>query len=142
MSGGGTAQGFYGGGLTYNVVRQANSATLTITGANTFATLSNTVSPTSVVFPSSVTQTITTSFALTGTSAANLCTITASTPGTRANLSKSGTAVSVNYCSIKDSNATGGATWNALLLNGNVNAGNNAGWIFSSNTGAMLMMFQ
>jgi hypothetical protein len=38
----------------------------------------------------------------------------------------------VSFVSIQDINATGGATWDSLLTNGNVDAGNNLGWNFSA----------
>ena len=56
--------------------------------------------------------------------------ITLFTPGTQATLSKSSGIVSVDYLSIQDSNATGGATWNAGA--NCVDAGNNTGWIFTA----------
>jgi hypothetical protein len=47
-------------------------------------------------------------------------------------LSKTSGTVNVNYCTISYSNAAGGATWNAYTTNGNVDGGNNTGWIFAS----------
>jgi hypothetical protein len=45
------------------------------------------------------------------------------------------------YCQIQDSNATGGATWDALSPT-NTNLGNNSGWIFPiSNNNAAFMQF-
>ena len=55
--------------------------------------------------------------------------ITASTPGSAATLYKSSGTVSVNYLSIQDSTATGGASWYAGDFS--VNVSNNSGWIFS-----------
>jgi len=45
-------------------------------------------------------------------------------------LSDASGLISVSYCSIQDSNATGGASWYAETSLGNVNAGNNTGWLF------------
>jgi hypothetical protein len=121
---------FAGGGSTWNcTVNNAGAGALTVSGSNTITTLSNTVQPTAFVFTSSTTQTVT-NFNVSGTPG-NLVTITASTPGTRATLSKASGTVSVSHCSIKDSNATGGAVWQAFTTNGNVNGGNNLGWAFS-----------
>lgn len=50
------------------------------------------------------------------------------TPGTQATISDASGTNTVTYLSIKDSNATGGAVWNALA-NTIVNAGNNTGWL-------------
>jgi hypothetical protein len=126
---------FAGGGSTWNcTVNNAGAGALTVSGSNTITTLSNTVQPTAFVFTSSTTQTVT-NFNVSGTPG-NLVTITASTPGTRATLSKASGTVSVSHCSIKDSNATGGAVWQAFTTNGNVNGGNNLGWLFALSAGA------
>ena len=50
--------------------------------------------------------------------------------GSQATLSQASGTVSASYLTIKDINATGGATWNAFVTNGNVDAGNNTGWDF------------
>jgi hypothetical protein len=49
-------------------------------------------------------------------------------------LSKASGTVTASYLSIKDSNATGGAVWNAY--NGtNTNVSNNTGWLFTPPSG-------
>jgi len=48
--------------------------------------------------------------------------------GTQATISQASGTVSVSYLTIKDSNATGGATFNAYPYNFNSDAGNNTGW--------------
>ena len=135
-----TAKTFAGGGSTYNcTLNQGGLGTLTITGANTFNNITNTVQPATVTFQSSTTTTFLSGFNLNGT-AGNLVTINSSTSGAQATLSKASGIVSVNYCSIQDSNATGGAAWYAGANSTNVS--NNTGWIFtappspSGNTGA------
>lgn len=55
--------------------------------------------------------------------------------GTKATLSQVTGIVSVGYLTIKDINATGGATFNAYTVNNNVNAGNNIGWDFFAQLG-------
>ena len=55
--------------------------------------------------------------------------------GTQATLSQATGIVSVGYLTIKDINATGGATFNAYTVNNNVNAGNNLGWDFFAQLG-------
>lgn len=50
--------------------------------------------------------------------------------GTQATLSQASGTVSASYLTVKDINATGGATWNAFYSNGNSDAGNNTGWNF------------
>jgi hypothetical protein len=48
--------------------------------------------------------------------------------GTQATISQASGTVDVTYLTIKDSNATGGATFNAYVSNFNVDSGNNTGW--------------
>ena len=123
------AKTFSGGGSSYPILNQGGAGALSITGANTFTNITNTVQPATVTFPASTTTTVT-NFGLSGT-AGNLITINSSTAGTQATLSDaSGTISNLNYLSIKDSNATGGATWYAGSSSTNVS--NNTGWIFTS----------
>jgi hypothetical protein len=78
------------------------------------------------------------SFATSGT---NQKFLSATTPGTQATLSQASGTVSVSYLTIQDSNATGGAVFQAFTSNLNVDAGNNTGWKFSNNGGNFLMFF-
>lgn len=120
---------FAGGGKTYNCNLSADVAgTITITGANTFTTISNGVTNAAFVFPASTTTTVT-NWNVSGASG-SLCTITSSTPGTQATLSKSSGTVSSNYLSLQDSAVTGGATWYAGAYSTNVS--NNTNWLFSN----------
>ena len=52
-------------------------------------------------------------------------------PGTQATISQASGTVTATYLSVQDSNATGGATWNAFASNQNIDNGNNLGWFFS-----------
>jgi hypothetical protein len=133
-----SAKTFVGGGLTYYNLRLSGVGALTITGSNTFNDITNTVQPSTVTFTAGTTQTVS-NFSLAGT-AGNLITINSDTPGSRFTLSKSSGTVNAQYLAIQDSNATGGATWNSLLTSGNVNNGNNTGWIFVT-PGNMFLMF-
>lgn len=132
---GATAKTFVGGGSTYNcTLNQGGAGALTITGANTFNNIANSVQPASVLFTAGTTSTFN-NFNLNGT-AGNLITIASETASTHT-LSKASGTVTVNYLSITNSNATGGATWNAGA--NSVNGGGNTGWIFAGaggNTGA------
>jgi hypothetical protein len=70
--------------------------------------------------------------------------LSSTTAGTQATLNKTSGTVSVSYVKIKDSIATGGATWLAPTTSGNINNGNNTGWIFGAytpSTGNFLMFF-
>lgn len=57
------------------------------------------------------------------------------TSGTKATLSQASGTVSASYLTIRDIAATGGAVWNAYTTSNNIDAGNNSGWDFSSQTG-------
>jgi len=124
-----TAKTFVGGSRTYNcTLRQGGAGALTISGSNTFSNIDNSTQPATVTFTAGTTQTFT-NFSLTGT-AGNLITINSSSAGSQATLSKSSGTVSVDYLSIRDSNATGGAAWSAGANSTNVS--NNTGWIFTA----------
>ena len=137
-----TAKTFVGGGSTFNcTLNQGGAGALTITGSNTFTNITNTVQPASVLFTAGTTSTFS-NFSLSGTSG-NLITIGSVTAASHT-LSKASGTVSVSFCSISRSNGAGGATWEALTTNGNVDGGNNTGWIFSAvapSTGNFLMFF-
>jgi hypothetical protein len=132
---GATAKTFVGGGSTFNcTLSQRGLGALTITGNNTFNNITNTVQPASVLFTAGTTNTFN-DFNLNGTPG-NLITLDSATAATHT-LSKASGTVSVNYLSITNSTATGGATWNAGA--NSTNGGGNTGWIFSGagiNTGA------
>ena len=127
-----TAKTFVGGGSTYNcTLNQGGAGTLTITGANTFNDITNTNATASqITFPASTTTTVN-AFTLSGSSG-NLVSLRSSTPGTRFTLSDPSGTVSVSFLNIQDSNATGGAIWQAFTANGNVDSGNNLGWLFAA----------
>lgn len=122
------AKTFVGGGLTYGTLSQGGSGALTVEGANTFADIQNpykTTGATSILFTSGTTQTVS-AFTASGESG-RVLTIESSSAGSAATLSKSSGTVTVAYCSIKDSTATGGATWNAT---NSTNVSGNTGWNF------------
>lgn len=135
-----TQRVFYGGGLSYPKLVNPNSGQVVIFDNNTFAEITNSVSPSTFIFGSGSTQTIT-NFNVNGT-AGNLVTVNSWTSGSQATLSKASGTVSASYLSIKDINATGGAVWNAVS---STDGGNNTGWVFSTpppvNSGNMLTFF-
>jgi len=123
---------FVGGGSTFNcTLNQGGAGALTITGSNTFNNITNTVQPATVLFTAGTTNTFLSGFSLSGTSG-NLITIGSATAASHT-LSKASGTVSVSFCSISRSSATGGAAWQSFFSNGNVNNGNNTGWDFTSN---------
>jgi hypothetical protein len=134
-----SAKTFAGNGNSFPTLSQTGTGALTISGSNTFESISNTVQPTTITFTSGTTQTFTSGFALAGT-AGNLVTINASTTSA-ATLSKSSGVISVSYCTISYSTASGGAAWRAYTTNGNVDGGNNTGWLFSPASGNRFFAF-
>jgi hypothetical protein len=131
-----SAKTFIGGGATYNcTLNNGGAGALTITGSNTFTTLQNTVQPTSFLFTTGTTTTLT-NWAINGT-AGNLVTIGSSTAAPHI-LSKASGTVSADYLSISRSTATGGAVWYAGA--NSTNGGNNTGWIFSAAPGIIAAM--
>jgi hypothetical protein len=82
-----TAKTFAGGGGVYPfTLNQGGAGTLSITGANTFSNMTNTVQPTTITFPASTTTTVS-DFNVNGT-AGNLVTLNSSSPGTQFTLLK------------------------------------------------------
>jgi len=64
------------------------------------------------------------------TSGSTMKYLQSTTDGTQATISQASGTVNATYLTIKDINATGGATWNAYYINSDINAGNNTGWDF------------
>jgi len=65
------------------------------------------------------------------TSGTNPKYLLSSTYGSQATISATTGTFTVNYLTVQDNIATGGATWDALAIT-NVDAGNNTGWLFST----------
>jgi hypothetical protein len=134
-----TAKTFVGGGSTFNcTLDQGGAGALTITGSNTFSNITNTrksTSAASILFTAGTTNTFA-DWNASGEST-RLLTIGSVTAASHT-LSKSSGTVSTNYLSISRSIATGGATWQSLTTNGNVDGGNNTGWIFTLSAGNFL----
>jgi len=134
---------FAGGGKTYYNLYFQNGGdfptnTVSITGSNTFNNLLNdNTYPITIIFPASATQTLS-NFQLSGASLTNLTTIKSSTTGVQATLSKASGTVYMNYLSIQDINATGGARW---IAQNSVNVSNNSGWLFNNPAGMFMMFF-
>lgn len=129
-----SAKTFAGGGFNYAAaLNQGGAGTLTVSGNNTFADITNSYSATgatTILFTAGSTQTVT-QFTASGTSG-NVLTLNSSSAGSQFTLSDSSGTNSVSYCDIKDSAATGGAEWQSYTTNGNINSGNNTGWQFNA----------
>ena len=118
---------FAGGNATYPVLINAGAGNLTISGNNTFDTITNSVQPTTFRFTANTTQTVT-NFNVAGISG-SLVTINSTSSPNPATLSKSSGFVNGGFLSIQDSTVTGGATWYAGPTS--TNTSNNTGWIFT-----------
>ncbi len=127
----GSAKAFAGGGFSYvATLNQGGAGTLTISGSNTFYDITATSVPSTITFTAGTTQTVM-QFTASGT-LGNLLTLNSSSAGSAFTLSDASGTNSVSYCSITDSTATGGATWNSYTTNGNVDDGGNTGWAFNA----------
>jgi len=128
---------FAGGGLTYNNVQftGAGTGTFTITGANTFNTLTIDTAPKSVIFTKDITQTMT-NFVANGLGA-NLITMYSNTAGSKWTISVASGTIECTKVSLKDSTATGGATFNAI---NSTDVSGNSGWNFltTGSTGGLI----
>lgn len=150
-----TAKTFSGGGSTFNCnLVQAGTGTLTINGANTIDTLSNTVAPCTIIFASSNNHRFN-NFNLVGTSGSPV-TLNPSVTATNYTLIKqTGTGIvsTCNYLNISYSTASPAtnpspppaAVWYAGA--NSLNIIGNSGWVFTAapvvatNTGAFFSVF-
>ncbi len=123
---------FDGSGKTYYNIWNATSGSdiFIFINSNTFNDIKIDAGRT-VKFTDGTTQTISSITCIAGTQR----TLQGTSTGGWSISDTSGTN-SVSNCTISYSTASGGAIWNALLTDGNVNGGNNAGWVFTTNNGA------
>lgn len=120
---------FSGGGKTYNNIRFTRGTSTganIILGSNTFAEIRDNegTAAHALTFEAGKTNTFTT-FTVAGTAGA-LIVLSSSSAATHT-LSKASGTVTVQYCNISYSIASGGATFNA---GASLNSGNNTGWAF------------
>lgn len=113
------------------------NAELVIVGDNTIGTLQSTAAPVTITFTAGSTQTIT-NWLVNGYSPSLAATIRSTSAGSQATISKSSGTAIATYLSVKDSNATGGATW---VATNSINDGNNTGWTFPASGGAFMQFF-
>lgn len=122
-----TGKTFAGGGATFNNVTFSGD-NITVSGSNRWGTLAlnNAGLSTGLLLTSGTTQTIS-SMTNNGT-AGSLTKLLSTSAGSAATISDPSGIVSLEYASIKDSTATGGATFYAGNYSTNVSG--NTGWIF------------
>ena len=128
-----TTRTFAGGGHTFGTLQYnvtASSGVLVISGSNTFSALIVGTNRT-LRLTSGTTTTVTTAAGLDGLTgtAGNLVTIDATTAGVPALISVASGTVSIDYVSLKDNTATGGAAFYAGANSTNVSG--NTGWTFT-----------
>ena len=126
-----SAKTFAGNGSVYAATLAHNQPTgLTISGNNTFTSISSTPGGRTFNFTAGTTQTVE-NFTATGTSG-NIVNLISTVNGTQWNITKStGGTVSVDYMSIQDSNASPSSlTWYAGANSTSI--ANNNGWIFTA----------
>lgn len=121
---------FTGGGATFNKVRMSNN--VTVSGSNTISELTIDSART-VSFTEWTTQTITT--LISGGTVSNKAVIKSRLNGSQYYFTKPSGTVNVENMSIRDSIATGGATWNAI---NSTNVSGNTGWNFFAITDKIL----
>lgn len=124
--------GFVGGGLTYNNFENDQSGAsirVDFTGSSTFNVfdLAKTNNGRTTRFTAGTTTTVASLITTAGTGH----TLSSSTAANHT-LSDSSGANSISNTTVSRSDAGGGATWEALTSNGNVDGGNNSGWVFSN----------
>lgn len=130
-----TARTFAGGGLTYydlEIGGATGISTLSITGSNTFNTVSSTKTVAHTLRLTAGTTTTVTNWNING-SLGKQFTLTSTITGSQATLAKAGGGtVSVNYTTVTDIVASPTNTWSALTTNGCIDGGNNSNWTFTS----------
>lgn len=129
-----SAKTFAGGAKSWPTLDQGGTGDLTVAQANTFGDIQWSAAG-KIILPASTTTTVS---AFTGPVAV-AGTLESSSAGTAATLSKASGTVSVSTLSIKDSAATGGATFQAYTVNGNTDVSGNTGWIFTAPGGGLLL---
>jgi hypothetical protein len=130
---------FLGGNQTfgnlYNDV--TNVSGLAISDSNTFNSINSTANTKQLFLTAGTTTTVTT-FNLNGTSPSLRVLLSKTGGGANPILSKSSGTVDVQFLSISNSTATGGATWNAI---DSINGGGNSGWNFKTGNTGFLIFF-
>jgi hypothetical protein len=123
---------FAGGNLTYyNLTYTVTSAgSLVISGSNTFNSITANGGRT-ITFTSGTTTTFSSAagWAINGSST-SAAIVNSSIAGTQATVSCASGTITADFLNLRDSNATGGATWYAG--SNTTNTSNNTGWIFSA----------
>lgn len=134
-----SAATFTGGGLTYNILTSVNISTgtgLTITGANTFATLtlsSSSGTKATTGYSLSANQTVTGTFLFNGNSATSRNFISSNTMGTPRTITAATVSASSTQTDFRDITGAGAGSWNlASITGGSGDCGGNSGITFNT----------
>ena len=107
----------------------ASGSSVTFADALTFGTRTLTVQGGAYKFKNGATHTFSSSVSFTS-SVSSPVSFSSTVDGSQYTLSSPSGSINSTYLTVKDSNATGGATWNAYVDFVNTDAGNNDGWNF------------
>ena len=123
------APSFYGGGMTYNTLRFSNltSTPYLIWDSSTFNTIAAVGGLGITIKFTNATTTTITDLSVDSTSLSNPVHLNSSSAGSAFTLTKPSGTITVRDVEIKDSTATGGATFRAY---NSINTSGNTGWIF------------
>lgn len=113
---------FSGGGFTWGTINYGATSTAYLSNSSTIGTLSFNGTIASIVFENGSTTTITSNMTLTSTVGT---TLQSQTGGTAWNLVKTSGAITISGVTLKDSHASGGATFTAV---NSLDGGGNTGW--------------
>ncbi len=137
-TGSGSAKTFAGGGLTYNnvwfttAVSGTSTYVMAIAGSNTFNDFkwdrTDLTATNKILFTAASVTTVTT-FSVSGVDATHRVTLNSNLAGTAWNISKASGNINRDYLVIQDSNALGGASWNAGA--NSTSTSGNTGWVFA-----------
>ncbi len=126
---------FQGGGFQYNDLVLAGdyaNTVITMNQSNTFNEISSTKTVPFIFQLQAVNSTTVNQWSVGGSPTGQATVKSNTLAGAEHTLIQTSGTVSVSYSTIKDIDATGGATWNAYTSNGNIDDGNNTGWIFTA----------
>lgn len=121
---------FSGGGKTFNklLLTGGGLGTMIIAGSNTFSSL-EIDPPLTIQFTAGTTQTLSTPTFLSSGTEGQFITLQSTSNGSTWTLSSPNGNINIDYVSLQDSTATGGASFYAGIHS--INVSNNSGWIFT-----------
>lgn len=135
-----SARTFAGAGATYNnlvIGGTTGTSTLTLTGSNTFNTISSTKTVAHTVKFTAGTTTTISNFTVAGGGAGSVVTLTSTTTSPATLTKTGGGTITTNYANISNLTATPALTWFAT---NSIDVSGNTGWTFSTvSTGNSLL---